>query len=152
MKLIAPQFVKPYVKSNKNDANDAEAICEAMSRPRMRFVSVKTVAQQDIQTTHRIREELKAHRNATANQIRSLVAGYGLVAPKTLLVLRRALKKMAPIIAPTKPADWPRDAKASMRKLLRAKGGLREATYAQLLGEHDYFRTVLRTSCRRADA
>jgi transposase len=45
VKLIAPQFVKPYVKSNKNDANDAEAICEAMSRPSMRFVTVKTVQQ-----------------------------------------------------------------------------------------------------------
>ena len=47
VKLIAPQFVKPYVKSNKNDANDAEAVCEAMSRPSMRFVAVKTVEQQD---------------------------------------------------------------------------------------------------------
>jgi len=58
VKLIAPQFVKPYVKSNKNDANDAEAICEAMSRSNMRFVSVKTVEQQDIQAVHRIRAGL----------------------------------------------------------------------------------------------
>ena len=57
VKLIAPQFVKPYVKSNKNDANDAEAICEAMSRPSMRYVAVKTVEQQDIQAVHRIRGE-----------------------------------------------------------------------------------------------
>ena len=64
--LIAPQFVKPYVKSNKNDANDAEAICEAMSRPHMRFVTVKSVEQQDIQATHRVRTELKDHRNAKA--------------------------------------------------------------------------------------
>jgi transposase len=91
VRLIAPQFVKPFVKSNKNDANDAEAICEAMSRPHMRFVSVKSVEQQDIQATHRVREELKAHRNAKANQIRGLVAEYGLVAPKTLLALRRAI-------------------------------------------------------------
>ena len=91
VRLIAPQFVKPFVKSNKNDANDAEAICEAMSRPHMRFVSVKSVAQQDIQATHRVREELKAHRNAKANQIRGLVAEYGLVAPKTLLALRRTI-------------------------------------------------------------
>ncbi len=55
VRLIPPQFVVPYVKSNKNDANDAEAICEAMSRPSMRFVSVKRVEQQDIQATHRIR-------------------------------------------------------------------------------------------------
>jgi transposase len=91
VRLIAPQFVKPYVKSNKNDANDAEAICEAMSRPHMRFVTVKSVEQQDIQATHRVRSELKAHRNAKANQIRGLVAEYGLVAPKTLLALRRAI-------------------------------------------------------------
>ena len=58
VKLIAPQFVKPYVKSNKNDANDAEAICEAMSRPNMRFVTVKTIEQQDVQAVHRIRAEL----------------------------------------------------------------------------------------------
>lgn len=49
VKLIGPQFVKPYVKSNKNDANDAEAVCEAISRPSMRFVAIKTVEQQDIQ-------------------------------------------------------------------------------------------------------
>lgn len=53
VKLIAPHFVKPYVKSNKNDANDAEAICEAMSRPNMSFVPIKSVAQQDIQAAHR---------------------------------------------------------------------------------------------------
>jgi transposase len=91
VRLIAPQFVRPYVKSNKNDANDAEAICEAMSRPHMRFVSVKTVAQQDIQAAHRIRAELTKQRTAKANQIRGLVAEYGLVAPKELMHLRRAL-------------------------------------------------------------
>ena len=91
VKLIPPQFVKPYVKSNKNDANDAEAICEAMSRPNMRFVAVKSVEQQDIQATHRIRTELKDQRNAKANQIRGLVAEYGLVAPLTLRALRAAI-------------------------------------------------------------
>ena len=91
MKLIAPQFVKPYVNSNKNAANDAEAICEAMSRPNMRFVSVKTVAQQDIQAAHRIRSELIGHRTAKANQIRGLVAEYGLVAPQQLARLRAAV-------------------------------------------------------------
>jgi transposase len=89
--LIAPQFVKPYVKSNKNDANDAEAICEAMSRPHMRFVTVKSIEQQDIQATHRIRSELMTQRTAKSNQIRGLVAEYGLVAPLTLRVLRAAI-------------------------------------------------------------
>jgi transposase len=91
VKLIAPQFVKPYVKSNKNDARDAEAICEAMSRPSMRFVSVKTVAQQDIQATHRVRSELISQRTSKANQIRGLVAEYGLVAPQQLGCLRAAV-------------------------------------------------------------
>jgi len=58
VKLVAPQFVKPYVKSNKTDRNDAEAICEAISRPSMRFVSLKTIEQQDIQAIHRVWSEL----------------------------------------------------------------------------------------------
>jgi transposase len=91
VKLIAPQFVKPYVKSNKNDATDAEAVCEAMSRPNMRFVAVKTVEQQDIQAVHRIRSELIGHRTAKANQIRGLVAEYGLVALQQLARLRAAV-------------------------------------------------------------
>ena len=91
VKLIAAQFVKPYVKSNKNDLVDAEAICEAMSRPGMRFVSVKSVAQQDIQAAHRIREELVGQRTAKSNQIRGLVGEYGLVAPVGIRQLRRAL-------------------------------------------------------------
>ena len=91
VKLIAPQFVKPCVKSNKNDANDAEAICEAMSRPHMRFVNIKNVEQQDIQATHRIRAELMDQRKAKSNQIRGLVSEYGLVAPKELSHLRAAI-------------------------------------------------------------
>ena len=88
---MAPQFVKPYVKSNKNDARDAEAICEAMSRENMRFVTVKRVEQQDIQATHRVRAELITQRTAKANQIRGLVAEYGLVAPKRMSSLRAAI-------------------------------------------------------------
>ena len=91
VKLIAPQFVKPYVKSNKNDANDAEAICEAMSRPGMRFVTVKTIEQQNIQAVHRIRSELVGQRTAKGNQIRGLVAEYGFVAPRQINHLRAAI-------------------------------------------------------------
>ena len=91
VKLIPPQFVTPYVKSNKNDANDAEAICEAMSRPNMRFVQVKSVEQQDIQAIHRVRSELMSQRTAKINQIRGLVAEYGLVAPQRKYALRKAL-------------------------------------------------------------
>ena len=79
VKLIAPQFVKPYVRGNKNDGNDAAAICEAVGRPSMRFVPVKTVAQQDIQAVHRIRERLVKARTALTNQIRGLLAEYGVV-------------------------------------------------------------------------
>ena len=91
VRLIPPQFVKPYVKSNKNDSNDAEAICEAMSRPNMRFVAVKSVAQQDIQATHRVRAECISHRTAKANQIRGLVTEYGLIAAEQLGALRAAI-------------------------------------------------------------
>lgn len=91
VKLIAPQFVKPYVKSNKTDHADAEAIAEAMSRPEMRFVAVKTADQQDMQAIHRIRDEVIKRRTALANQIRGLVAEYGLVAPQSNTHLRRAL-------------------------------------------------------------
>ena len=87
---MAPQFVKPYVKSNKNDANDAAAICEAMSRPSMRYVGVKTVEQQDLQAVHRVRSSLITERTAKANQLRGLVYEYGLVAPRELTALRRA--------------------------------------------------------------
>ena len=88
VKLIPPQFVKPYVKSNKNDANDAEAICEAMSRPHMRFVAVKTVEQQDIPAFHRIRAGLMRDRTGLANRMRGLVADYGVIAPQTLTALQ----------------------------------------------------------------
>jgi transposase len=91
VKLMAPQFVKPYVKSNKNDANDAEAICEAVARPTMRFVAIKTIAQQDIQAIHRIRSELVQQRTAKGNQIRGLLAEYGLVVGRRVDVLRTAL-------------------------------------------------------------
>lgn len=81
VRLIAPQFVKPYVKSNKNDAQDAAAICEAVGRPHMRFGPAKTVTQQDIQAVHRIRERLVKTRTALVNQIRGLLAEYGVVIP-----------------------------------------------------------------------
>ena len=82
VRLMAPQYVKPFVKTNKTDANDAEAIAEAASRDSMRFVPVKTVAQQDISSLHCIRSRLVAARTALTNQIRGLVAEYGVVIAK----------------------------------------------------------------------
>jgi transposase len=81
VKLMPPAYVKPYVKRQKNDAADAEAICEAVSRPTMRFVPVKTVEQQSVMVLHRARELLMGQRVRLSNAIRGHMAEYGLVAP-----------------------------------------------------------------------
>jgi transposase len=90
-RLMSPHFVKPYVKSNKNDANDAEAICEAVGRPSMRFVPNKNTSQQDVQALHRIRAQLIKWRTALANEIRGLLAEYGIVVTRGIAPLRRRL-------------------------------------------------------------
>ena len=82
VRLMAPQFVKPYVKTNKNDAADAEAICEAVGRPNMRFVPIKTIEQQAVLSLHRVRQGFVKARTAQANQIRGLLAEFGLIIPK----------------------------------------------------------------------
>lgn len=94
VKLIAPQYVKPYVKGNKNDYNDAEAIVEAAQRPTMRFVPIKSVAQQDIQNIHRQRERLKKERTALVNQVRGLLAEYGIVINQGVAAVRKALPEI----------------------------------------------------------
>lgn len=91
VKLIAPQFVKPFVKSNKNDAADAEAICEAVQRPTMRFVSQKSIEQQDIQSLHRVRSRRVAARTALSNEIRGLLSEYGVILPIGIQRLRKTL-------------------------------------------------------------
>jgi transposase len=82
VKLMAAQFVKPYVKTNKNDAADAEAICEAVSRPNMRFVAVKSAQSQAVLAIHRARAGLVKARTAQANQIRGLLTEFGIVMPQ----------------------------------------------------------------------
>jgi len=94
VKLMAPQFVKPYIKGNKTDANDAEGICEAVGRPSMRFVSVKSIEQQDILMLHRIRQKAVKSRTALSNQTRGLLAEYGIVVNKGIKTLRRELPCM----------------------------------------------------------
>lgn len=79
VRLIPPQYVKPYVKRNKTDAADAEAICEAVGRPNMRFVPIKTVAQQAVLALHRVRSLLVRQRTATINAARGLLGEFGLV-------------------------------------------------------------------------
>jgi transposase len=94
VKLMAPQFVKPYVKTNKNDMADAEAICEAVSRPNMRFVALKTVEQQAILSVHRARQGFVKARTAQGNQIRGLLSEFGIVIPQGI----RSIMKQIPEI------------------------------------------------------
>jgi transposase len=91
VRIMSAQYVKPYINSNKNDSNDAQGICEAVSRPHMHFVPSKSVEQQDIQALHRVREQLIKGRTALANQTRELLAEYGIVVPKGVHKLRAAL-------------------------------------------------------------
>jgi len=97
VKLIAPQFVKPFVKSNKNDAADAEAIAEAVVRPTMRFVPIKQSWQQDIQSVHRVRQRWVRAQTATINEIHGLLGEYGLVVSRSP---RQLLKQIGELIAP----------------------------------------------------
>ena len=91
VKLMGAQFVIPYRKRSKNDANDAEAICEAVGRPNMRFVAVKSEEQQSVLMVHRARTLVVANRTAQVNQIRGLLGEFGLVVPKGVARLRREL-------------------------------------------------------------
>jgi transposase len=94
VKLMAPQFVKPYVKTNKHDMADAEAIGEAVTRPTMRFVPIKELAQQDFQALHRVRERLVKARTALINEIRGLLGEYGIVLPQGITKFRKGLLPM----------------------------------------------------------
>ncbi len=94
VELISPQFVKPYVKGNQNDKNDAEAICEAVGRPDMRFVPVKSGESQDIPALHRVRSGLVKERTAQANRLRGLLGEYGIVIGQGLARLRKRLPEI----------------------------------------------------------
>jgi transposase len=89
VKLIAPQFVRPFVKSNKNDFVDAEAICEAASRPAMRFVTPRTETQQTLLALHRVRESLIRDRTKTSNQMHGFLLEFGVSLPIGHAVIRR---------------------------------------------------------------
>lgn len=102
--LISPQFVKPFVKTNKNDRNDAHAICEAARRPEMHFVPVKTIEQQAVLSLHRIREMLIGQRTATINQIRGLLAEFGLSATTGRRALHNVLPTLVEDLGKTAPA------------------------------------------------
>jgi transposase len=91
VRLIVPQFVKAYVKSPKNDARDAEAICEAVTRPTMRFVPIKQLEQKDLQALHRVRERLVKARTALVNEIRGLLSEYRIVLPQSISKFRTSI-------------------------------------------------------------
>ncbi|OKO66924.1 IS110 family transposase, partial [Bradyrhizobium sp. NAS96.2] len=121
VKLIAPQLVKPYVTRNKNDGRDADGLCEAMSRPRMRFVAVKSAEQQAALMLAGVRDGLIARRTQLSNAIRGYAAEFGLIAPKGLdkiepLLARIAQDESLPVMA---------------RELFAVQG----RDYAQLQGE-----------------
>jgi len=119
VKLMAPQFVKPYVKTNKNDVADAEAICEAVSRPNMRFVTVKTVEQQAILSVHRARQGFVKARTAQGNQIRGLLSEFGIIIPQGI----RSILKQVPTIV----EDGENGLPGTMRDLLaRLSSNLKE--------------------------
>lgn len=94
VKLMAPQFVKPYVKSNKNDRADAQAICEAVGRPSMRFVPIKSVEQQAVLALHRARQGFVKERTAQDNQIRGLLAEFGVILPAGIGQIARGIPRI----------------------------------------------------------
>lgn len=110
VKLMPPRYVKPYVKRQKNDAADAEAICEAVTRPNMRFVEIKSSEQQGVLVLHRVRLMLMRQRIALSNAIRGHMAEYGLVAP----VGRNGLQRLMAIIADHGDDRLPAMARASL--------------------------------------
>jgi len=91
VKLIPAQHVKPYLRGNKNDYNDARAIAEALSRPNMPGVAIKTIEQQDIQAIHRMRSQCIRDRTALCNSVRGLLGEYGIVLPKGITTLRKSI-------------------------------------------------------------
>jgi len=94
VRLMSPQFVKPYVKSQKNDQADAEAICEAVQRPSMRFVPLKSFEQQDFQTAHRARQGLMQERTAIINRMRGLLGEYGVILARKPATVRREVPEV----------------------------------------------------------
>ena len=94
VRLIAPQHVKAFLRGQKNDYNDASAIAEAVTRPQMRFVPIKSATQLDLQALQRLRTRLIRERTGLSNQLRGLLAEHGIVLPRSLAVLRRCIPEL----------------------------------------------------------
>jgi len=113
VRLMPPAYVKPYVKRQKNDSTDAEAICEAVTRPNMRFVPTKTIEQQSCLVLHRTRQLFIRQQTATINSIRAHLAEFGIVAP----VGRRGVEQLLEVIADSNDARVPEVARACVAAL-----------------------------------
>ena len=113
VKLMPPAYVKPYVKRHKNDATDAEAICEAVTRPNMRFVPTKTPEQQSCLTLHRTRHLFIRQQTAIINSIRAYLAEFGIVAP----VGRNGVEQLLEVVADAKDTRLPEIARACVAAL-----------------------------------
>lgn len=113
VRLMPAQYVKPYVKRGKNDASDAEAICEAVTRPTMRFVAVKTPEQQSVMMLHRVRLMLNRQRTQLSNAMRAHMSEFGIVAP----VGRIGLERLLAIIADRDDESIPHDARLCLEML-----------------------------------
>ncbi|WP_333995729.1 IS110 family transposase, partial [Burkholderia orbicola] len=98
VKLISPQFAKPFVKGNKTDGNDAEAVCEALQRPSMRFVPNKSVEQQDVQSLHRARSRLVSNRTGLVSQMRGILTERGIVFARSIAL---ACREIPAVVADT---------------------------------------------------
>jgi transposase len=113
VRLLPAQYVKPYVKRGKNDAADAEAICEAVTRPTMRFVPIKTPGQQSVMMLHRVRLMLNRQRTQLSNSIRAHLSEFGIVAP----IGRRGIDQLLAIVADESDARVPADARHCLQML-----------------------------------
>jgi transposase len=124
VRLMPPQYVRPYVKTNKHDAADAEAICEAVTRPGMRFVPVKEEGQQALLMLHRVREQLLKQRTATINALRAHLAEFGIVAAQR----RTGLRELLAVVADVEDRRLPPLARELLRALAEHLRGLEERT------------------------
>ena len=138
VRLMPPAYVKPYVKRQKNDTTDAEAICEAVTRPNMRFVATKTVEQQSCLMLHRVHHLFIRQQTAVINSIRAYLAEFGIVAP----VGRRGVEQLLEVVADTTDCRLPEVARAC----LAALGSQLRALKAQIL---EFDRRIIASSVQK---
>jgi transposase len=138
VRLMPPAYVKPYVKRQKNDATDAEAICEAVTRPNMRFVATKTPEQQSCLTLHRTRHLLMRQQTSVINAIRAHLAEFGIVAP----VGRNGVDQLLAVVADTNDKRLPEVA----RSCVAALGAQLRMLKAQILESDRMIRAWHRSS------